>query len=76
MCGVVSIQCPNCGKNVMDLANDGMPRLRAKVVLFTEHGAVALCVNCSCHVPVPLSFTPSVEDKPTKKVIHYVPNNR
>lgn len=54
-------QCPACKKNIIDLCEDGTPRLRSKIVLFTEDGAEAKCPSCGAMVPVPITLNMRVE---------------
>lgn len=64
-------QCPECGKNIIDLCEDGTPRLRSKIVLFTENGAEAKCPSCGHMVPVPIKLEMQNE-KPKGPHSYYV----
>lgn len=64
------IQCPKCSKNIVDVAEDGTRRLRSKLILFTEEGAVAQCPSCKERVPVPLTLGSLENSK--QPLFHYV----
>lgn len=64
------IQCPKCQKNIVDTAEDGTKRLRSKLVLFTDEGAVALCPSCKEQVPVPVTLGSFENTK--QPLVHYV----
>jgi hypothetical protein len=50
----------------MDKGQDGGVRLRTRMMLFTDQGAVAVCPQCKTHVPVPVQLAPGTEAKPAK----------
>lgn len=64
-------QCPACKKNIIDLSEDGTPRLRSKIILFGEHGAEAKCPSCGHMVSVPIKLDMKVE-KGKGPLIHYI----
>ena len=48
-------------------------KLRARIVLFEEHGAVAKCLSCGLEIPIPVSLIESVTPAiPKPKVPHYI----
>lgn len=47
--------CTNCGEIVVKAMADGSTKLRAKVIVFKESQAVAVCKGCNSEIPVPLT---------------------
>jgi predicted RNA-binding Zn-ribbon protein involved in translation (DUF1610 family) len=63
------IDCPKCGKHIMDTNEDGTKRLRSKVILFRDDGAVAVCPACKAEIPVPLTLNAPGISTPVKHFI-------
>lgn len=64
------IKCPKCNKIILDQADDGTRRLRSKLVLFTENGAVAQCPSCKEKVSVPLTL--GTFEMTKEPLFHYI----
>lgn len=63
-----TIDCPKCGKHILDINTDGTKRLRSKLVLFKDGGTIAVCPICKSEVSVPITIT----SKDTKYNVRHI----
>lgn len=59
---------PKCNRIIMDKTADGGWKLRTRMVLFTDTGAVALCPSCKTPVTVPVGLTDEPDTLPKPRL--------
>lgn len=61
------LNCPECGRTLMDKTSDGGMRLRTRILLFDDAGTLAVCPSCKTRVNVPVKINKN--DRKLKHVI-------
>lgn len=64
--------CAKCGEVVLKSMDGDSAKLRAKVIVFKDDAAFAICKGCGTELPVPISIDNSKLSTMTKSLRLYV----
>ena len=62
------MKCPTCGRVLLETNNEGVKKLRSRMLLFEADGTKAICPSCKTKVCVPVTLDTN-STAPIKHVI-------
>ncbi len=62
------VNCPVCKKTIIVQDDNGIRKLRSRVLLFEENKTIAICPQCKTRMEVPVIL----EEKATKTKISHI----